>query len=271
MPKSVRVNDVEIHYAEAGQGAPLVLLHAGLMSSGAAWAGHPGAYATYMDAFARHFRVIAPDTRGHGRTQSPARGAISFAELAADVIALITALDLGRPMVCGFSDGGTIATVVALTAPGSVRALVNDAGFDLFHPNSPSFGVARGIFGGRPDATQPNPEVVEAFFTKHDPSFLARMQAGHSGGRDAWKTVLAGAFDRWTRHSGYGLEDLRKITAPSLILSGDRDMCCSVEEGVAAFRMLGSGELAILPGLGHTMSPAAVEMSIEFLRRRGAE
>ena len=64
---------------------------------------------------------------------------------------MIDALHLDRPMICGFSDGGTIATNVAIAAPSSVRALVNDAGFDLLNPNAPSFGIASecGISRGR--------------------------------------------------------------------------------------------------------------------------
>ena len=75
------------------------------------------------------------------------------------------------------------------------------------------------------------------------------------------------AFDRMTVPSGSTLEDLRKVTIPALILTGDRDMFCSAEEAVAAYRMLSTGELAIVPGLGHELSEAAVAMTIDFLRR----
>jgi pimeloyl-ACP methyl ester carboxylesterase len=68
------------------------------------------------------------------------------------------------------------------------------------------------------------------------------------------------------RH-GLIVEDLAKITAPTLILTGDRDEFCSVEEEVAVYRMLEQGELAILPNHGHFVSPSAVQVSIEFLER----
>jgi pimeloyl-ACP methyl ester carboxylesterase len=55
-----------------------------------------------------------------------------------------------------------------------------------------------------------------------------------------------------------------------LILTGDRDHFCSVEEGVAAYRMLQDGELAILPGTGHVISPPKVQLCIEFLLRHAA-
>jgi pimeloyl-ACP methyl ester carboxylesterase len=263
---NIRANGTDIHFVEAGRGVPLVLLHGGLMSTHATWAGHPGSYVSSMGHFAEHFRVIAPDTRGHGETPNPGGGAISYAQCADDIAALITALELDRPMICGFSDGGTIATLVAIRAPSSVRALVNDAGFDMLNPRSPSFAMSRQVFGGSPEATRASPEAMEQFFTAHGMAdFLGRLRIDHGG---AWQTVLAAAFDRFTTPSSATVEDLRKVAAPTLILTGDRDMCCSVEEAVQAFRMLSDGELAIVPGQGHQLSDAAIRVTIEFLRRR---
>ena len=63
---------------------------------------------------------------------------------------------------------------------------------------------------------------------------------------------------------------IRKITARTLILTGDRDFCCSVEEGIAAYRMLENGELAILPSHGHYLPDSAIETTVEFFRRHSA-
>ncbi len=68
-------NGVRIFYRDVGQGQPLILLHGGT-STGGGWIGQ-GSLAT----FAPHFRLIAPDTRGHGRTRNPA-GAPTYAQLA---------------------------------------------------------------------------------------------------------------------------------------------------------------------------------------------
>ena len=79
------------------------------------------------------------------------------------------------------------------------------------------------------------------------------------------------ANDPWQRVTDfphYTYSDLASITAPTLILCGDRDEFCPVEQAVAAYRQLPDGELAILPGHGHYIPPAAVETTIEFLERR---
>lgn len=87
-------------------------------------------------------------------------------------------------------------------------------------------------------------------------------------GPDYWKTYLTLAFDRNTQSPGYTFDDLRRITAPTLILTGDRDIFCSVEEAVTAYRMLPDGELAVLPNTGHLITPAVIRATIEFFQRR---
>jgi pimeloyl-ACP methyl ester carboxylesterase len=223
-----------------------------------------------MDRFAARFRVIAPDTRGHGGTLHPGGSPITYAQLAEDVVALSQALGLDRPMICGFSDGGLIATQVAIRHPGAVRAVVNDAGFDYLNPQAKSFAMARQIFGGHPQATKANPEATEGFFAANEPDFLRRLRDDHRAPErpDGWKTVLAQMYDRMIAPPGITVEDLRAITAPTLILTGDRDFLCSAEEAVAAYRTLRAGELAILPGVGHHLSELAVAVTIDFLRRQ---
>src|SRR5690242_21684451 len=101
--------------------------------------------------FWEHFRVIAPDTRGSGKSVHPG-GPITAALLADDVAALIQALNLDRPLICGFSDGGETATLVGIRHPGSVRAIVNHGGYDLFNPDphAPAIAMPRQMLGGTP-------------------------------------------------------------------------------------------------------------------------
>jgi pimeloyl-ACP methyl ester carboxylesterase len=147
-----------------------------------------------------------------------------------------------------------------------VRAIVNHAGYDLLNPQAPSFAMARQVLGGSPDATEADPAAAERFFESSPQMrpMLEGMRAAHGEG---WTTVLTQTYERITTSPGYTFEDLRSITAPALILAGDRDGFCSVEEGAEAYRMVGEGELAILPGQGHVISPAAVEVTIDFLGR----
>lgn len=114
--------DVELHYREEGTGEPLILLHGN---------GKDGSYFEHqMAAFAPRYRVIALDTRGHGR--SP-RGKAPFTirQFADDLLAFMDGQGIERAHLLGFSDGGNIALAFALAHPERVGKLVlNGANLD---------------------------------------------------------------------------------------------------------------------------------------------
>lgn len=104
--RDVHANGIDVHYVEVGEGAPLLLPENGMISTNAMWAQWPSSYAAYRDTLAEHFHVVSPDFRGSGRTPHTG-GPIGYDLLVDDAIALIEELDLGRPLVCGYGDGGT--------------------------------------------------------------------------------------------------------------------------------------------------------------------
>jgi pimeloyl-ACP methyl ester carboxylesterase len=269
--RTVHANGIDIHYLEQGEGDTLVLLHGGVVSANPLWTGVPIAYASYMEALAAHFRVIAPDTRGGGRTRHN-DGPMTFDVLADDVAALIEALGLERPAVAGFSEGGITATILGFRHPRVVSAIVNDAGFDAFDPAAPTEPMMRQILGGSPDATEANPDIAARQFEASEqmrPLFeLMKRDQDEGQGEGHWRTYLELTWERVMTFPGYTNSDLVGVTAPTLILGGDRDEFCRVEQAVAAFRQLPDGELAILPGHGHYIPPAAIEATIEFIERR---
>ena len=269
----VHANGIDIYYVEAGEGEPLLLINNAMVSTNPIWARLPFAYASSMDMFAQHFRVVAPDTRGCGRTVNSAGASIPYTLLADDVVALIDALDLDRPLICGFSDGAEIATIVGIRNPESVRAIVNHGGYDLFNPDpqAPTIALTRQMLGGGPDATGADFEAMARLSEQSQElaAMFELMEADHDGaqGPGHWKTVVAQTYERISQPHGYTFEDMGKIAAPTLILVGDRDPFCTLEEGVTAYRALQNGELAVLPNTGHLISPSAVQVSIEFLER----
>ena len=267
----VHANGIDIHYLDQGEGEPLVLLHGGMVSTNPIWAGVPVAYASHIETLAEHFRVIAPDSRGCGRT-AHTDGPVSFDLLADDVAALIDALGLKRPLIAGFSDGAIIATVLGIRRPDTLRAIVNHAGFDEFDPQAPTFAMMRQLLGGRAEATEADPDAAARLFEGSDemrPMFELMKQDQDSGqGEGHWRTYLRLSWERTTQHPGDTYADFAKITVPTLILCGDRDDFCNVEQAVEAYRQLPNGELAILPGHGHYIPPAAIQATIEFFERR---
>jgi pimeloyl-ACP methyl ester carboxylesterase len=90
---------VELHYEEAGNGRPLLLLH-GLMAHAGFWHG--------QWPLADDFRLISPDLRGHGRSKAdPAT--VTVDRLVADMAELVEQLDLRDAIAVGWSLGAAIA------------------------------------------------------------------------------------------------------------------------------------------------------------------
>ena len=262
----VHANGIDIHYVEVGQGEPLLLLDNAMVSTNPIWEALPFAYASFMRTLAEHFRVIAPDARGSGKSVHSG-GPITYPLLADDVAALIGELKLDQPLICGFSDGGETATITGIRNPGSVRAIVNHAGYDLFNSGSqaPAITMTRQMLGGSADATRADPELAASRAGEFRAMFEL-MKSDHDSAQGAghWKTVVAQTFDRITQPHGYTVDDMHMITAPTLIITGDRDPFCTVEEGAAAYHTLQAGEFAVLPDTGHLITPAAVHTMINF-------
>ena len=132
--------------------------------------------------------------------------------------------------------------------------------------------MMRQILGGSPDATEPDPDAAARGFEASEQMRamfeLMKRDQDSGQGEGHWRTYLRLSWDRCTQHPGYSYADLAKITVPTLILTGDRDDFCSVEMATAAFRQLADGELAILPGHGHYIPPAAIQTTVEFFERQ---
>ncbi len=116
------LNGLRYHVTDSRTpGEAVVLLH-GFTGSSASWA-------PLAARLARRYRVIAPDLIGHGQTDAPAqadRYRIEFA--AADLIALLDALDLADAHWIGYSMGARLALHTALHHPRRVRTLTLESG-----------------------------------------------------------------------------------------------------------------------------------------------
>jgi len=254
----IDINGARIFYEEHGAGDPLVLLHGGLMSS-ASWAG-------VVPLLSERYRVITPDSRGHGRSSNPA-GRLSYEQLADDAAELIAALGVQRPAVGGWSDGGQAVLELAIRHPDVARVLV--IGGALFDFGESYRRSMREAFGTDvPEAVEV--DRIEATLGEGLPWFRS-MYAGDDQG---WHAFLRQSVDMWFAYEGVREEEFRGIGAPALVIIGDRDELVPVEVAVAMYRMLPEGELAICPGATHglpvTHATWFAETLREFLDRHGA-
>jgi pimeloyl-ACP methyl ester carboxylesterase len=111
----VETSRIRMHVAEAGSGDPLVLLHG--------WPQHWYAWRRVIPELSRHYRVLCPDLRGLGWSDAPSSG-YEKEELAADVLALLDALEIERVRLIGHDWGGTAGFLMCLHSPERVERYV---------------------------------------------------------------------------------------------------------------------------------------------------
>ena len=111
--------NIQLHYTEHGSGEPLILLHGN---------GEDSSYFEHQIAFFQdRYRVIAVDTRGHGK--SPRGTApLTLNQFADDLRAFMDELDIASAHILGFSDGANVAMLFALAHPTRVKSLVLNGG-----------------------------------------------------------------------------------------------------------------------------------------------
>jgi pimeloyl-ACP methyl ester carboxylesterase len=135
VPEVILRDGSRIHYAIADSTDPwvepeTVFLHHGNGKSGDYWLG-------WSRLLARHFRVIAIDMLGNGRSSRPRGHAWSIAGYAQDALEVMDALGVDRVHFVGEAMGGCVGLQVAATAPSRVRTLTLCA-----TPFRPSEGTA---------------------------------------------------------------------------------------------------------------------------------
>jgi pimeloyl-ACP methyl ester carboxylesterase len=110
----VTANRVRMHFEMTGEGPPLLLIAGNGMDG--------TTFREQVPQFAQHFRCITYDMRGIGRSDVPEDG-YTIGDMAADALALLTALEIPGAHVAGYSLGGAIAQEMALANPERIRTL----------------------------------------------------------------------------------------------------------------------------------------------------
>jgi pimeloyl-ACP methyl ester carboxylesterase len=229
----IQASGLDFYYQAHGEGHPLLLLHAGSLT-GDMWQ-------PYLAGFARRFRVIAPDLPNHGRSGKPERP-LSYRQLADEIVAFIRALELPRPVIVGFSDGGQVALEIGIRYPDLPHSIA--MGGVVFKDSEPYRAFVRGALG---DAESRN--VDPAHLARNHPDWAAWLD--HIYGSGSWKPLLEQLKPMWTTPLMYTAEDFAEVVAPALVFVGDRDELVLVEQAAEMYRQLPKAELAVVPDADH--------------------
>jgi pimeloyl-ACP methyl ester carboxylesterase len=252
--RTVETSKGTLHYHEAGDGPPLLLLH-GSGPGVSGWAN----FGANLPVFAEHFRTLVLDFPGFGKSYS-CDGNPMLAALPA-VLDFLDALSLGTLPVLGNSMGGNIAARLASGHPERVSKLVTIGGVGL-----PVFSAAppEGIKLLVQFVEDPTRERLRAWMESMvfdtalltDEFFEMRWQAASAP--DALADVrklfnsasLAAMRDRATG-AGQVVDALTKIQAPTLITWGRDDRVAPMDSALLPMRLIPKAELHVFHDCGH--------------------
>ncbi|MET7510787.1 alpha/beta fold hydrolase [Streptomyces albidoflavus] len=255
---------------------PAILLVAGLGEDLTFWSG------SFVGSLvSRGFRVVAIDNRDVGRSTfvaapppglwrqlagRPRGDAYALADMAQDALGVLDHLGIARAHLVGRSMGGMIAQTVAATAPErtlSLTSVYSTTGARKV--GRPALSTIR-LLAAPPARNRTAAVRAHLRLTRH----VAGV--GHPIDDAAEAAVAARGWDRSggdpaagtarqiqaIQRSGDRTAQLRRITAPTLVINGDRDLLVSPSGGAATVRAIRSAQHVVIPGMGHHIPEALV-------------
>lgn len=260
MPK-IKVNGVEIYYEENGSGDETIIFSHGLL-----WSGRM--FDQQVAHFKERYRVITYDHRGQGQTEVTQDG-YDMDTLYEDAVALIQALNVAPCHFAGLSMGGFVAMRLAARRPELLKSviLIETSAEPEPAENVPKYKmlnlVARWL-SLRLVAGQVMPIMFGQKFL-NDPARMAERKLWRermiANDRIGITRAVLGVVNRKPI-----LDELSKITLPTLILVGDQDVATVPAKAERIHSLIPQSKLVVIPGAGHTSSveePKAVNAAIE--------
>lgn len=264
---SINVGGIATNYIQAGDGAPLMLIH----GSG------PGvtAYANWRGVipdFAQHFAVYAPDTLGFGYTQFPT----DIAGFAMDrwidhLVGFMDALGIERAHFIGNSYGGALTLALAIRHPDRVGRIV------LMGAAGLRFELTEGL--AKVWGYQPSLDAMRDLMTTfaHDPALVkeeivrSRYEASmRPGAQEAYSSLFPAPRQRWLDALASDEASLSALPHRTLLVHGREDVIVPVAQSVRFNQLIPNSELHVFGGCGHWTQiekrDRFVELVVPFLQ-----
>lgn len=258
---SVDARGTELYYVRAGAGEPMLLIQ-GMSATHMTW-GRP-----FLSPLEESFDCIVFDNRGmglSGRAELP----FAIADLAADTIGLLDALEIERPHVVGISMGGMVAQELALAHPERVRTLTLGATYcggpegTLMAPEDLKMLGAAMASGEREQVFRAMWEInLSPAFREDERRFAEFCEMGSA--LPAPKEVIlqqmraCGAHDTSDR--------LDRVEVPTQVVHGTVDRLLGVGNGIQIASLL-AVEPQLLDGIGHMFWWEQPERSAALVRQ----
>jgi pimeloyl-ACP methyl ester carboxylesterase len=233
----VHADGADLFYESTGEGDPLLLIM-GLGSDSRGWA-------LQVPAFSSSYRVITFDNRGVGKSSAPPEP-YSTEQMAGDAAAVLDAAGVERAHVVGVSLGGAIAQHLALKWPERIRSLVlastwagpsewrsrvRKMQLDVAERGRDALIRARLLFIFTPTLFLENPQMI---------STIEKVMISDHATLDGYLRQVDAAEEHDVRAR------LAEITAPTLVISSERDILVPPELSTEVARLIPGAELLML-------------------------
>lgn len=220
--KTATVNGIPLYFESYGHGEPLRILHPN--------GGSIETMAPQIRHFALSYRVIAVDSRGHGRS-GRSKEPLNYRQMAEDIDKLLDSLALKSVNIVGWSDGGILGLLLAIHHPDKVGKLA--------------------VMGANLDPGGIEPWLIN-FVRKERQQMEERI--AKEGPSSAFSLEIE-KMDLMLKQPDIPAGDLKKVTSPVLVMAGDRDVIRN-EHTLMIFQSLPKSQLQIFGGATHMISAA---------------
>jgi 3-oxoadipate enol-lactonase len=244
MPR-IALDDVELYYELHGpaDGEVLVLSNGVLMST-ASWA-----YQTAV--LARRVRLLLYDCRGMWQSDHPP-GPYSMRQHAADLAALLDALDIEQAHIGGVSYGAEISMVFAHRYPERTRSLILASAVSQIDPLLAGW---TGSWLAAAEAHDPDLLFRVTYPLNFSEAWIAANQVALAAARQRYEDLDFDAFCELLQ-SFLQLDitaDLKEIRAPTLVMVGEDDLLKPRRYSEMIARHIPESEMVIIPRAGHAV------------------
>ena len=234
-------NIINLSAVDAGMGVPLVFLHGFPLSR--------GAWQKQIDGFRSAYRVIAPDLRGFGASET-LPGPTTMAQYATDVRALLQELRTGPAVLIGHSMGGYVTLAFARQFPEMLRGLVlvgTKAGADS----------AEAAAGRRALAEKVKTDGVQVVVEAMAPKMLAAGNRDVRMGEEV-RAIMASSKPLGVVGALLGMAErpdatalLAHIAVPTLVITGEDDTLVPPAESKKLAEAIRGARLEVIARAGH--------------------
>jgi pimeloyl-ACP methyl ester carboxylesterase len=229
--KYISIFNTKIYYEEYGHGTPLILLQGGM--------GSVADFSLCIPELSKHFRVIAPDTPGQGRSELA--DSMSYELMAEYISKLIDLLKLDSAYVIGWSDGAVTGLILGNNRPDKVKkVLASGANYKLSgYPSllNDTSDWEKEIRG--PEFEIKNKEMIKEYLS------LCPTQ------RD-WRKMLIDLNKLWHKEIYFSPTVLEGLKIPVMLVLGDRDGV-TLEHGIEMYKLIKGSQFCILPNTSHAV------------------